>query len=161
MKKNKHNTHKMSHLQRNSPSICLFAWHFSTTHQHSRFTFVIGVATRQLWGIGARDPLNFLTFLVHFYSCIKSHSDFVRLPFQTYLYYYHTQWTAQGSVFGAVCYFFCSWMKYLVNHRTDLHEIHNEDMFSPSLRQVWRSRSRGTKMSFWRSACSLCLVKHF
>jgi len=46
------------------------------------------------------------------------------------------------SVFGAVCDFFCLCMKYLWNCWTDLHQIHSEDVFGPSLGRVWRSRSK-------------------
>jgi len=46
----------------------------------------------------------------------------------------------------------------------DLRQINMEDMFDPSLRRVWRSRSPGTKTSifrpFWRPACCFRLVKH-
>jgi len=37
---------------------------------------------------------------------------------------------------------FCLYMKYLRNRWTDLYHICAEDMFSPSLRRVWRSRSK-------------------
>jgi len=33
-------------------------------------------------------------------------------------------------------------VKYLVNRWTDLRQIHMEDMFGPSLRRVWKSRSK-------------------
>jgi len=48
-------------------------------------------------------------------------------------------------VFGIVCDFLCT--KYLRNHWTDLCQIHRNDVFGPSLGQVWMSRSRlpGTK----------------
>jgi len=38
--------------------------------------------------------------------------------------------------------FFCLCMKYLGNRWTDLRQIHAEDVFGTSLRQVWRSRSK-------------------
>jgi len=41
------------------------------------------------------------------------------------------------------CGFLC--MKYLWNRRTDLCRIHMEDVFGPSLRQVWRSTVKITK----------------
>ena len=54
-----------------------------------------------------------------------------------------SQWTAEGSVFGAVSLWgFCLCMKYLGNRWTDLHQIHKEDVFGPSLGPVWRSTSR-------------------
>jgi len=37
---------------------------------------------------------------------------------------------------------FCLWIKYLWNRWTDLHQIHMEDVFGPSLRRVWMSRSK-------------------
>jgi len=84
--------------------------------------------------------------------------------YQTSLYY-HTQWTAQGSVFGTVCDFVCLCMKYLRNCWMDLCQIYTEDMFRPSLRRVWRSRSRprGTKTTVFGpfgSLCAVCLAKH-
>jgi len=56
---------------------------------------------------------------------------------------YHTQWTAEGSVFGAVSLCFLC-MKYCIssNRWTNLRRIHTEDMFGPSLGRVWRSRSK-------------------
>ena len=47
---------------------------------------------------------------------------------------YHTQRTAEGSVFLApsVCVF-CLCMKYLRNRWMDLRQIHTEDVFGPSL----------------------------
>jgi len=69
----------------------------------------------------------------------------------------------------SVCVF-CSCMKYLGNHWTDLHQIHKEVVFGSSLRPVWRSSSKvkdqgyqgqkGICRPFRRSACGLCLVKH-
>jgi len=56
--------------------------------------------------------------------------------------FYRTQWTAEGSVFGAdSLWIFCLCMKYLGNSWTDLRQIHMEDVFSHSLAWVWRSRS--------------------
>jgi len=37
----------------------------------------------------------------------------------------------------------------LGNHWTDLRQIHMEDMFDSSLRRGWRSRSPGTKTTFF------------
>ena len=57
--------------------------------------------------------------------------------------YCRTQWTAQGSVFAAVCDFFaCLCMKYVGNRWTNLRHIHTEDVFGPSLGQVWMPRSK-------------------
>jgi len=68
--------------------------------------------------------------------------------------YYHTQWTVEGSVFGAISLcFFCLCMKYLGNRWTDLRQIHMEDVFGPSLGRVWRSRSPGTKRHFSALSC--------
>ena len=72
----------------------------------------------------------------------------------------------RSSVFGAVT--FCLCMKYLGNCWADLHQIHTEDVFEPSLRRVWRSRSKvkgqghqGPKTDiFWPFGGGLCLVKH-
>jgi len=52
--------------------------------------------------------------------------------------------------FGTVT-FLC--MKYLQNRRTDLRQIHRDDVFGPSLGRVWMSRSkvkvtRDKKMGF-------------
>jgi len=48
---------------------------------------------------------------------------------------------------------FCLCMKYLGNRRTDLRQIHTEDVFGPSLGRVLRSRSKvkvtGTEMAFF------------
>ena len=47
-------------------------------------------------------------------------------------YNYRTQCIAE--VFGAVSlWFFCLCMKYLGNRQTDLHQIHAENVFDPSL----------------------------
>jgi len=46
---------------------------------------------------------------------------------------YRTQWTAE-VLFLAPSGCFCVW--------TDLHQVHTEDVFGPSLRRVWRSRSK-------------------
>jgi len=45
-------------------------------------------------------------------------------------------------VFSAVCDKFCLSLRYLGNGWTDLCQIHREDMFGPSLRRVWMSRSK-------------------
>jgi len=59
---------------------------------------------------------------------------------------YRTQWTAEGSVFGVVSlWFFCLCMKYFGNRWIDLHQIHTEDMFGPSLERVWRSKIKVTR----------------
>jgi len=47
----------------------------------------------------------------------------------------------------SVC--FCLCMKYLWNCWMDLSQIHMEDVFGPSVRWVWRSRSPGTKNGFF------------
>ena len=45
--------------------------------------------------------------------------------------------------FNAVCVsFFCLCIKYLWNCCADLHQIHMEDVFGPSLERVWVSRSK-------------------
>jgi len=51
---------------------------------------------------------------------------------------YRTQWTAGGSVFGAVSLFFfvCVW------NISGTAERHKEDVFGPSLGRVWRSKSK-------------------
>jgi len=63
---------------------------------------------------------------------------------------------------------FCLCVKYLGNCWTDLHQIHTADMFGPSLRGVWRSRSK-VKVTrdknvifrpFWQPVCGLRLAKH-
>jgi len=47
----------------------------------------------------------------------------------------------------------------------DLHQIHTEDMFGPSLGRIWRSKVKVTRdkngifRPFRRPACGLCLVK--
>ena len=56
------------------------------------------------------------------------------------LIYYPTQWTAEGSVFGAVCVL-CLCMKYLGNRWTDLRQIHRKDVFGPSLGGIRMSGS--------------------
>jgi len=45
----------------------------------------------------------------------------------------------------SVTFFVCFWLwiKYLWNSWTDLHQIHREDMFGPSLGQVWMSKVKG------------------
>jgi len=66
-----------------------------------------------------------------------------------------------------VCsFFFRLCTKYIGNRWTDLHQIHAEDVFGPSVGRVWRSKvkvTRDKKRHFsvlWWHACSLCLVKH-
>ena len=60
-----------------------------------------------------------------------------------YLINYHTQWTAEGSVFGIVgLWFFCLCMQYLSNRSMHLHQICMEDVLGPSLGRVWRLRSK-------------------
>jgi len=57
--------------------------------------------------------------------------------------YYHTQWIAEGSVFlrhQSVGFFVC--VRNILNHWTDLLQIHTEDVFGPLRRQVWRSKSK-------------------
>jgi len=52
--------------------------------------------------------------------------------------------------FNAVCVsFFCLCIKYLWNCCADLHQIHMEDVFGPSLERVWMSRSPGTKRAVY------------
>ena len=54
------------------------------------------------------------------------------------------QWIAEGSVFGAVSVF-CFCVKYLGNRWMDLRQgaqYDTQDVFSPSLGRVWRSRSK-------------------
>jgi len=63
------------------------------------------------------------------------------------------------------CFCLCRPMKYLGNRWTDLRQIHTDDVFSPSVGQVWRSRkvkgerskSPGTKRHF--SALSAACVR--
>jgi len=65
----------------------------------------------------------------------------------------------------SVCVF-CFCVKYPRNRWTDLHQIHMEDVFGPSLGRVWRSWSKVEVTSdkncifkpFWRPTCGLCLV---
>ena len=57
---------------------------------------------------------------------------------------YGMQWTAWGSVFGAVCDFFVSEGNISENRRTDLCQVHEFE-------------GQG---QFRRPACSLCLEKH-
>ena len=73
-----------------------------------------------------------------------------------------TYWNSNTSVVSKNCVRFCFWhclwlfclcTKYLGNCWTDLYQIHRQDMFSPSLGRVWRSRSKvigspGTKTAF-------------
>ena len=56
---------------------------------------------------------------------------------------YRTQWTAEGSVFCAVCLWcFCLCIKFLGNRWTDLLQLHAEDVFGHSLGWFWSSRSK-------------------
>ena len=84
------------------------------------------------------------------------------------LWWWWRQWTVENSVFGTVSLVFCLCMKYLRNRWTDLHQIHTEDVFGPSLGRGWRSQSK-IKVTrdksvifqpFRRLACGFCLVKH-
>jgi len=65
--------------------------------------------------------------------------------------WYHTQWTAEGSVFGAVtfCSFFGLSLKYLWNPWTAFCQSYREDLFGHSLGSmnvnVKGQRSPGTK----------------
>jgi len=69
---------------------------------------------------------------------------------QRSFYSYSMQWTAEGSVFGAVSvWVFCFRVKYPWKHWIDLHQINTEEVFGSSLGRVWRSRSPGTKMAFF------------
>jgi len=71
-------------------------------------------------------------------------------------HHYHTQWTAQGSVFGAVSLWFLS-----------VYEISPKPLngFAPnsrgrrvwSLRRVWRSRSPGTKKLHFSAILAVCV----
>jgi len=84
--------------------------------------------------------------------------------------FHRTQWTAEGSVFGAVSLWvvrLC--VKYLGNRWTDLRQIHNKDVPGPSLGRVWMSRSKvkvprkKRHFSALSAACAqftVCLVKH-
>jgi len=47
--------------------------------------------------------------------------------------------------FWRCLWLFCLCMKYLWNHWTDLCHTHRENVFGPSLRQVWMSGSPRTK----------------
>jgi len=61
---------------------------------------------------------------------------------------------------------FCLCMKYLGNRWMDFCQIHTEDMFSPLLRRVWRSRSKvkvtrdenGIFWSFLQPERGLCFI---
>jgi len=79
---------------------------------------------------------------------------------------YRRQWTAEGSVFGAVsmCFFVWVWNIPATAERI-CAKFTRKTCFGPSLGRVWRcqrSRSPGQKRHFrpfrW-PACSLCLVK--
>ena len=71
--------------------------------------------------------------------------------------YYQTQWTVQGSVFGDICDFFGLCMKYLGKRRTDLQQIHREDVFGPSLGGVWMSRSK-VKVTRDKTEINCCVI---
>jgi len=55
-------------------------------------------------------------------------------------------WLIDWLNFIRFCFWRCLWLflcvKYLWNRWTDLHQIHTEDVFGPSLGRVWRSRSK-------------------
>jgi len=75
---------------------------------------------------------------------------------------YRSQWIAEGSVFDAVSLCFSLCMKYRRFRWTEFCQIHTEDVFGPSLRQVWRSKAKGQglkgqKQSF--SALSAACVR--
>jgi len=73
-------------------------------------------------------------------------------------FYYRTQWTAYKVLFFWRCMWpFCLCTKYLGNCGADLRQIHLEDVFGPSLEQVWRSRSISAacvRFMFRRHPCS-------
>jgi len=59
--------------------------------------------------------------------------------------FYHTQWTAEGSVFGAVSLwlFVCLWnISVTAGRICASRQIHTENEFGPSLGRIWRSRSK-------------------
>jgi len=76
----------------------------------------------------------------------------------------HSVHCGRFCFFGAASlwFFVCVW-NISGNRRTDLHQIHTEDLFAPSLGRVQRSTikvTRDKKRHFRWTAFSLCLVKH-
>ena len=123
-------------------------------------------------------PIDFQQFNVSsrsLYSCTNFDDYFVQLPLQPYLYseidsscgssvaaihesclvyYYRTQWTAEGSVFGAVSLwvFVCVWNisgtaeRICAKFTRKTCLVHRSDEFKD---QGQRSRSPGTKTAFF------------